>query len=431
MSATISSSCCSTTKSGCNTGGCCSDDVQPSTVVATTVQNKSTCCSLPSPPTKSCCDMNDNTSGCCSSNNRKNKAHVCLAVLRPDNSALDVFDASGKAQQFILRNKRHMKDISDKEICFATHSGKTSNNDIDMMATPCFNDMGYHDEPSEICPCGEEEAHIHAHIYNPDICDVDDCCMTDAIRKKATNWNFLSQLTFYENDNSSGSGSKAGHIHMPITENLPSECNSKVLRSSLNERGLKLSHWLHWRNSGILESSHHERSCRDNIYCGENCKDCRMYPIQHEDHVDFLIHNEETGALHLEHPNCASCGENDIHGRFCLMHTRSWTTDKGGSKIKLHFFQVHDEPFRLLDVLAGFFELESSRVNVTRPLSAGMTADIEKEMSTRVGRSNLYIKDGMCCASEVPQIEAILLPLDTVDVISINPTTKRGEYNSL
>jgi len=420
------------TSSSMEDAGCCSSGTDncklnlPCTGKTSTTKQKQDCCrqdccsgdyidiacnDTPT-PTKSCCD--GGTGSCCPSTKKKTKTLTCLAIIRPDNSAVDIFDTKGKSKTFVFNNRR-IKDLSDKKLCFNAH-GKT-NDDIDMMVTPVFNSYGGHDEPDEMCPCGEEDSHLHAHIYNPEICGVDDCCMTDAIQKKASNWNFLSQLTFYLDD---GKDKKGGeHTHMPINDHLPSQCNSGDMQNQLSQRGLKLSHWLNFRNGGRTNT---QERC-NNQACGDtSCKD-HLYPIQHEDHVDFLIHNEETGALHLEHPNCDSCGNSDIHGRFRLLHTRSWMADKE-TKINLHFFQVHKEPFRLLDVLTGLFELESSRVQVaTRPLTA---EKLVKDLASRVGRSNLLIKDGMCCASEVPQIENILNPLDSVEVISVNPTTKRA-----
>jgi len=385
---------------------CCSGDYNDIACSASS-------CNIDTPtPTKSCCD--GGVGSCCPSTKKKTSTLTCLAIVRPDNSAIDIFDTRGKSQTFVFNNRR-IKDLSDKKLCFSTH-GKL-NDDIDMMVTPVFNSKGEHDELDEFCPCGEEDPHLHAHIYNPEICGVDDCCMTDAIQKKSSNWNFLSQLTFYLDD---GKDKKGGeHTHMPINDHLPSQCNSGDMQNQLSQRGLKLSHWLTFRNGGRTNT---QERC-NNQACGDaSCKD-HLYPIQHEDHVDFLIHNEETGALHLEHPNCESCGDSDIHGRFRLLHTRSWMVDKE-TKLNLHFFQVHKEPFRLLDVLTGLFELESSRVQVaTRPLTA---ETLVKDLASRVGRSNLLIKDGMCCASEVPQIENILNPLDSVEVISVNPTTKRA-----
>mmetsp|Transcript_29767 Transcript_29767/g.63127 ORF Transcript_29767/g.63127 Transcript_29767/m.63127 type:complete len:1409 (+) Transcript_29767:67-4293(+) len=397
---------------------CCNDSGNSAKQVA------ASCCSSSTtkPATKSCCDLNaESNTSCCPPKNTDccnksiDKTQSCLAVIRPDNSAVDVFDTKGRSKTFRFNSKR--KDMSGKKLCFSTHG---AGEDIDGMLTPCFNRNGEHDEPEEECACGEEEPHLHAHIYDPEICGVVDdsagCASAGAAsaRKKATNWRFLSQVTLLLDDD----GSKEEASYMPITESMPKECNSGALQNHLTERGLKLSHWLRWRNDGEKN-----QACNENSYCGVSCKSHRLYPIRHEDHTDFLIHNETTGALHLEHPNCASCGENDIHGRFRLVHTRSWMGDpnKGknkGSRIKLHFFQVHEEPFRLMDVLSGMFELESSRVHAVRAVVEETSSSL-----SRVGRSQFHVK-GICCASEIPQVESILRPIDGVVEISINTTTK-------
>lgn len=76
------------------------------------------------------------------------------------------------------------------------------------------------------------------------------------------------------------------------------------------------------------------------------------------------------------------------------------------------------EPFRLLDVLSGLFELESNRVHAARA--------VVNEPSSRVGRSQFFAKE-ICCASEIPQVEAILRPSKGVLEISVNPTVRMGE----
>jgi hypothetical protein len=323
---------------------------------------------------------------------------------------VDVFDAKGRPRTFRVANAR--RDLSDCKLCFSTHG---AGEDIDGMLTPCFDGNGEHDEPDEGCPCGEDEAHLHAHVYNPDICGVDSVgCIKGrggtAARTKATDWRFLSQLTLEPDDETENE-----RYSMPISESLPKECNSAQLESHLGDHGLKLSHWLRWRNEGRKT-----QDCPDNSYCGDACESHRMYPVRHEDHTDFLIHNQTTGDLHLEHP-CDDCGENDIHGRFRLVHTRTWTTEGARgqrSRINLHIFEVHDEPFHLLDVLAGLFELESSRVHAARPAV--------EEVTARIGRSQ-FVANAICCASEIPQVEAILCPLEGVVEVSVNPTTKTGE----
>ena len=45
-----------------------------------------------------------------------------------------------------------------------------------------------------------------------------------------------------------------------------------------------------------------------------------------------------------------------------------------------------------------------------------------------IGRSQFFVK-GICCASEVPQVESILRPVEGVVEVSVNPTTRTGEFD--
>ncbi|KAL7540531.1 hypothetical protein ACHAXR_012232 [Thalassiosira sp. AJA248-18] len=60
---------------------------------------------------------------------------------------------------------------------------------------------------------------------------------------------------------------------------------------------------------------------------------------------------------------------------------------------------------------------------MVRPVSATTTTTDVEEISSRVGSSKLFVK-GICCASEIPQVESILRPMEGVVEISINTTTK-------
>lgn len=394
----------------CGDKQCCDTRIQSSLIPpTTTTRTTSDCCSSGS------CNNNNN--------NTNNTSIKCIAVIRPGEPAVDVFDTTGRSKTFRISNpKGGGKDIlsGGKKMCFSTHG---ASEDVGGMLTPCFEGSGKHAETEDGCRCGIEEQHLHAHVYDPDVCGVEEedgvggsgGSSSAAARSRATDWRFLSQLTLHLDDDK-----KEGISYMPITASMPKVCNSDALHKQLTSKGLKLSHWLRWRNGGT------PCAAGDNSYCGVKCKRHRLYPVQHEDHTDYLIHNETTGALHMEHPNCASCGDVDIHGRFRLVHTRSWMGggDKS-SQISLHVFEPHEEPFHLLDVLSGLFELESSRVHAARAVV--VEDSLSSSSSTRVGRSQFSVK-GICCASEIPQVESILRPLHGVSKISVNPTTKMGEF---
>ena len=426
-------SCCAS-KALPNINACCDGNHRTSSIAAKSGEDCCGAMSLTVPAVKSCCGENhgpdskdynrhnlngkncgstscDSTkvhssgleTDCCSGGSHQNKSLKCLAVIHPGESAVDVFDTTGRSKTFRVSNYKG-KDISGKKLCFSTHGAA---DDVGGMLTPCFEGSGKLAETEDGCRCGIDTQHLHAHVYDPEVCGVDENganCSSSAAKSKATDWRFLSQVTLHLDDNKEESIS-----YMPITASMPKVCNSDVLHKQLANKGLKLSHWLRWRNGGT--------ACGEKSYCGVKCRRHRLYPVQHEDHTDYLIHNEATGGLHMEHPNCDSCGDVDIHGRFRLVHTRSWMGDKS-SRINLHVFEVHEEPFHLFDLLSGLFELESSRV-----LAA--TAVVE-DSSSRVGRSQFSVK-GICCASEIPQVESILRPLFGISKISVNPTTKMGE----
>lgn len=358
---------------------------------------------------KSCCETKvqstPSNSDCCSGegSNSSDNSLKCIAVIHPGESAVDVFDTTGRSKTFRINNNKG-NAMTGKKLCFSTHGAAE---DIGRLLTPCFEGSGKHAETEDGCPCGIDEQHLHAHVYDPEVCGVDvgtNCVSSAAARSKATDWRFLSRLTFHLDDTND-----ADISYMPITASMPKVCNSDALHKQLTNKGLKLTHWLRWRNGDTT-------TCGDKSYCGVKCKRHRLYPIQHEDHTDYLIHNEKTGDMHLEHPNCDQCGDVDIHGRFRHVHTRSWMGNKP-VRINLHVFEVHEEPFHLLDLLSGLFEIESSRVHAARA--------VVEDSSSRVGRSQFSVK-GICCASEIPQVESILRPLSGISKISVNATTKMG-----
>ena len=202
------------------------------------------------------------------------KSLICLAIIRQHDSAVDIFDTEGGSRTFRVSGKR--KDLPAGKLCFSTHG---AGNSIDGMLTPCFDENGKHDACG--CPCGVVEPHLHAHIYDPKVCGIDDGadCVSSAARTKATDWKFLSQLTLLPVDG------KDDTSYFPITENMPKECNSVALNNHLAERGLTQSQWYHWR-SGTKKYTKQ---------CGINCTSRQLYPVKHEDHIDFLIHKRQLG----------------------------------------------------------------------------------------------------------------------------------------
>ena len=406
---------------------CCSDDVRGGGCAAVT-------CCIPPPTTTTAITT---------------KTLTCIAIIRQQNSTVDIFDIHGQSRTFSIGGRRNndkrilsssalYSSEQQRKLCFATHHGTEKQQQmmmIDGILTPCFNGEGQHDEADEGCPCGVDEPHIHAHYHDPKICDMDYNSNNNKDDTVTTGWSFLSQLTLPlvnnngdNNNMSREKETKNGVVTFPLTDSMPNECNSIAINNHLLEQGLK-------------------RTCKGD----SRCTNRQIYPVTHDDHTDYLIHNETLGVLHMEHP-CILCGQYDIHGRFRRTHTRSWTTttsakDNNTTRINLHFFEEYKEPFRLFDVLSGLFEVESTRVHAASckigggvpklpssssttkvvidslPTSSSVSSSVSTTTTTRVGRSQFHIQE-ICCASEIPQIESILRPIVGIELLSINPTVK-------
>ncbi len=207
------------------------------------------------------------------------KTLICQAVIRRHDSAVEIFDTEGRSRIFCVSSKR--KHLPARKLCFSNHG---AGNGIDGMLTPCFDENGKHDACG--CPCGVDELHLHARIYDPKVCGIDDCadCVSSAARTKATDWKFLSQLTLLLVNG------KEESSYFPITDNVPKECNSVALNNHLVERGLTQSQWYHHWRSGTKKYMKE---------CGINCTSRQVYPVKHEDHINFLIHNEMEMPLDL------------------------------------------------------------------------------------------------------------------------------------
>ena len=105
----------------------------------------------------------------------------CIAVVRPDHSAVDVYDVKGRSRTFRPARKMRsggvvaaasadgagaINEVAPR-ICFSTHD---VGNGADGLLSPCFDENGEHGEPEETCFCGIDDPHLHAHIYDPERC---------------------------------------------------------------------------------------------------------------------------------------------------------------------------------------------------------------------------------------------------------------------
>jgi copper chaperone CopZ len=300
-----------------------------------------------------------------------NSSSICLAVVREDGADVVIFDASGAPRTF-----KHKGDI--RNLCFKTHGFGMA----DDLLTPCFDEDGNHGSPEEDCFCGIDTPHLHAHLYDPTVCQEHNVGDNSI--------HFLASQTLHPIQDTVD-----GDFSIGVSEYMPKECNSDQVSGHV-----KPSHKHHWR---------------------------RMHKVKHDDHVDYLVHNTETGDLHLEHP-CGDCGKDDVHGSFRSVGQRRLKRSHGGD-IKLLFFEVAQSPFSLLEYFHSAFELRSDRVAAVTPLRTSPRSSSQKSLpkatSKKTTVSSTLFCSRICCASECPAINKILTPLPGVDKILINVTMKQ------
>jgi len=421
---------------------------------------------------------------------------TCVAVLHEDGTKTDVFDAKGRQLTFALG---HEVIMGGKKICFSTHG---IGNGADGLLTPCFDENGEHGEPEESCFCGIDEPHIHAHVQDPDKCnhsedltflaqltlyplekDMEvsnhyrDCggeskeCTSDknydhnhdhnhsTVKKSCCSESQVKSDENHAHDHNHSTVKKSccsesqvksdeNHAHdhnhstvkksccsesqvksddlplmyMPITENLPDQCNAKDFYHNLK----RLS------DQGFI------------VDLSTSAQRKRMFKVQHEDHLDYLCYNSETGNLHLEHPCNSSFGGNDHHGKLQFVTKRELTANDQNSghnvsssfkkNITLHFFEVSTRPMQMLEVVKSVFNIDATnRVATVREMSCCIQSANNEPCDCHqssllvkndfTGRSQ-FLVDNICCSSEVPHIKNIVEPMEGVFGVSINVTTK-------
>lgn len=323
-----------------------------------------------------------------------NSNRLCLAVIRENGVDVVIFDAEGVPRTFRTTGADLQK------LCFRSHG-------YDDMLTPCFDETGKHGAPEESCFCGIDTPHLHAHVRDPKMCDnatADD----DKAKFSSDKIGYLASQVLHPTRNDKEDNIPL--IHIPVSESMPNMCNfQEALRASTS-------------NNGSDASLCHRPGSR------------RVHQVQHDDHVDYLVHNAEADQLHLEHA-CDTCGSNDVHGKFHAVGKRRL------SSVQLHFFSVSHRPFNLLDCLTDIFELSSDRVNAvenilphksttetlhhhhatTAMATPTKTADQKKMNAVR----STFKCTQICCASEVPMIHAVLQPVKGIDNIRINVPLKQ------
>lgn len=355
-------------------------------------------------------------------------APLCLAVIREGGADVVVFDASGEPRTF-----RYEGDVRD--LCFESHG-----NIDESILTPCFDGDGMHGSPKDNarCFCGVDAPHLHAHLKDPQTCGTtpnssnNNSNNSDHLARLATH----TLLTVRDDNFPSGGGDEstavalrggpdgdevsAGLLNISVTESMPNQCNAWELEA-FRMRGA--------RGKG----SHGNGGSR------------RIHKVKHDDHYDYLVHNKLTGQLHLEHP-CDNCGMDDVHGTFKIVGQRRLARS-GSSDVQLHFFEVSQQPFSLMEHFQNVFQPhQSDRVaaveNLLTPSSSGLLSS-----SSPVRRNHRHVSfggeaseatkaipktvrstfacTGICCSSEIPAIRSILEPVSGVRKVLVNASVKQ------
>ena len=367
---------------------------------------------------------------------------LCLAVVRENGTDVVLFDATGKPRTFRYQGP---KPPAAASLCFRSHGG------YDDWLTPCLDEDGRHivtsnneQADAESCFCGVETPHLHAHVRDPATCDGDD---GDPKMASERNIGKLASQILHPNDEEEENDSD-GVLHMPVTERMPKQCNfQQAARSASEASGGSSSH------HGCSNSSTRNDNCNSSSSAPCHPGNRRLHKVQHDDHVDYLVHNGATGSLHLEHPGCADCGKNDIHGKFDAVGKRRL------KKVQIHFFEVAPRPFNVLECLTDLFQMDTdARVNAVENImkkpSATTTSERQqrqhhledsssssskrKAPGTGVRETKMNAKPDknavvrstfkctqICCAAEIPMINSVLEPVQGVDKIMINVTLKQ------
>jgi copper chaperone CopZ len=333
--------------------------------------------------------------------------HLCLALVRENGIDVVVFDASGVPKTFrstnsnsFLRTKSH---LPPPKLCFDSHGH------YDELLTPCFDGEGMHGSPEDSCFCGVETPHLHAHLHDPQT------CQGDQPNRKTFPSDRIGMLASQTLVPSASAVSELLHgshplVHIPITDSLPKQCNAHDVAKATGPT-----------ESSKLQLRHGSR---------------RIRQVQHEDHVDYLVHNASTNQLHLEHP-CDECGMKDVHGKFHAMGQRRLKS------VQLHFFGISPRPFSLMECLADLFEPHSDCVAVVENIvhSGGVDATGGRcanatnksfaktkmenhDTTTTVVRSTFNCTQ-ICCSSEVPVIRTVLKPIQGIIHVRVNVPLKQ------
>jgi copper chaperone CopZ len=427
-------------KDGKETLPCCEKDDCSKNEETGTAKKDSPCCNSNRDATatkaSSCCAAAEAVA----SINHIDDSPLCLAVIREDGGDVVLFDASGRPRSFQFKSK----GVDIRKLCFNTHASQA-----DDLLTPCFDEEGNHGDPEESCFCGVETPHLHAHLRDPRTCgDQEKSGTTGNKSKLEDNLSFLATQTLHaiDSDNSTvatdvDAAQEVPLYNIDVSERLPNECNSAEI----------------FKHVPAATATNKKTALRH--------RRRKMHPVQHDDHLDYLVHDTTTGELHLEHA-CTDCGSEDIHGKFRSVGARKLQGQGSTSGIQLQFFEVAGHgPFNVLEFFHNAFELESERVaavenilntaNSTKKKSKGDStkpdfwgipetepAAVPQKskvpasfMAPKVLESNrpgdkktvrsTIACSRICCPAETPVISAILDKLLGIDMVMVNVPLKQ------
>jgi len=147
------------------------------------------------------------------------------------------------------------------------------------------------------------------------------------------------------------------------------------------------------KNEGPRRRKHPPHSTNHNHNHNHNT----LHKVQHDDHVDYLVHNPHEQQLHLEHLNCDGCHDTDVHGNFQLVTKRTLVQHHDSQDMEIQFFEVSEKPFSIWDYLHSLkqplshvvmmptlpnLKLESDRVLGATRCTCCTTATCTKKMTT-------------------------------------------------
>jgi copper chaperone CopZ len=411
------------------------------------------------------------------SNNHNNSNHsnhsgppLCLAVIRENGTDLVVFDAAGIPKTF-----RYEGDV--RTLCFSSHDNARA----EHFLTPCFDDDGNHGggpgpdsgglglgggggSSSAACFCGIGMPHLHAHVRSPDTCDnrsshhsgSDDeriAALADQVLLPVDPIGSNASVAGTEHSETTSTAtreeakeSSSSLLRFAVSDRMPKVCNSRQVKKQLGDQGLDVG--------------------------GIRCHQRRIHPVQHDDHVDYLVHDSKAGSLHLAYP-CDDCGMEDVHGTFTNVASRTVARKKRrggghhqdnedsmeGDGVQLHFFQVDPtRPFSLVEHLQNLFQThQSDRVSAATHLmghghvghdhghghidhighdhghggdsrmapSVGMGVKPAPTRDVAVSVRSTFACTGICCSSETPVILRLLETIKGVHRVMVNVPVKQ------